>query len=733
MSLFSKRPLALFSLFLSLSSLISFLLASRGTTQAFLWVPLCLFLALSILFLFRRQKKSLLLFCLAVAMLLGALSQALYRDRRHTPLLALDAGAPHSMTATVLGVHSETAKETVYSVSVTSLDGKPETLRLLLRTAEGELDSVSAIDATVTVLSYATPYEYARGYAGTVALTVFTVLEVDSPRGLSAALAELRSFLGERIGRGLSEGSAALYNALLLGNREALTSDVSTAFLRAGLTHTLALSGLHLTVLALLFRRLLSLLRLPNPVSFFLLVLFLGLYGAIAGFPLSLVRAAIMLTIFELGKLLRLFSDSVTSLFVSLALILFLAPGSALDVGLWLSFLATLGILTASELIEKKKRRFLLRLLFAVYESLLFSLLAILSTMLLSVFLFGGVSLVAPLANLAASPIVHLALLLAPLLLLPLPLAPIAEAVADAFLFVARTLGGWRGVYISADYALFLAVLSVFSLFFLVLLLVKVKSKLTFSLSLLSASAILIGVLLGCHLVTKGRDAFLYTKQPSAEYLILRKDGKVSVMIHADTSGAATRLRSALLSLHITEIDTLVLTDCKEESSAQLTVIAAELPVRRLVLFSQREGAGAAASEVLSEADALSIPTETHAYTSQLQDGVSLTVFSRDKEWINGTLLRLEVAGEPILYATPSMLSGMGKEAASAFLRDASLLILAPDPDFEASISYFAVPPHCTVIYSDPDHLPKGSDTGMTRYHPLNTYATFFLPLERAK
>ena len=83
------------------------------------------------------------------------------------------------------------------------------------------------------------------------------------------------------------------------------------------------------------------------------------IYVAITGFSLSVVRAAIMLTSVAITYFIWCDNDSVTALFIAAFLICLISPYSIANVSFLLSFLATFGVLSYSELTflnEREKR-----------------------------------------------------------------------------------------------------------------------------------------------------------------------------------------------------------------------------------------------------------------------------------------------------------------------------------------------------------------------------------------
>ncbi len=161
---------------------------------------------------------------------------------------------------------------------------------------------------------------------------------------LDTKLAGENERLAERLGRAGVEGaSLRLSEALVLGQKKALPREVRHAFNQVGAGHLLALSGMHLGIIygllfALFIRPVLfskwRWLTLPP-----LLLLIWG-YAVLTGMPVSLVRAAIMLSIFTVAAFLQNSMNPLHPLALSALLILLWHPDSLRSVGFQLSFVA---------------------------------------------------------------------------------------------------------------------------------------------------------------------------------------------------------------------------------------------------------------------------------------------------------------------------------------------------------------------------------------------------------
>ena len=146
----------------------------------------------------------------------------------------------------------------------------------------------------------------------------------------------------------LNKESLALLSALTLGDKSYLKPTVKSLYAEVGVSHILALSGMHLGFLVAVFN--LLLLRLcvrhwMRVVGILIVLLFVWCYAFVAGLPPSLVRASTMYSLMLTGSLLGRHGFSLNSLGVSAVVMLLVQPLLIYDVGFCLSFLAMLGIL----------------------------------------------------------------------------------------------------------------------------------------------------------------------------------------------------------------------------------------------------------------------------------------------------------------------------------------------------------------------------------------------------
>lgn len=232
--------------------------------------------------------------------------------------------------------------------------------------------------------------------------------------------------IGRRIDR-LFPRSAALARAFLLGDRSHLSDAERDGYNQSGAGHLLAISGMHVSVLAGFIAWLLDRL-LGRRGSYALTLMLLLFYGALIGFSASLTRAILMFAIYKLAPLAGRSSDAPTRIAAAMLVYLLLRPIAILDAGFILSYSASAGILLLAaplsrlmhidRLLKSKPRngfRALLmnRLPKHLAQALLFSLSAQLATLPAVVHFFGAQPLWSLAANLIAVPLAMFSYVLA--------------------------------------------------------------------------------------------------------------------------------------------------------------------------------------------------------------------------------------------------------------------------------------------------------------------------------
>ncbi len=209
----------------------------------------------------------------------------------------------------------------------------------------------------------------------------------------------------------LPDQSAAVLAALLLADRSMIDSDINAAYSATGTAHLLAISGLHMGLVAGLFfwlcrwlltRREAWIVRLPVR-SLSLLAGFLAacFYGALAGWPLPAVRASMMMAAAVLAWCWSARNEPLHVLLLALGLILLFDPSAIASLSLWLSFLATATILVWGRQVTVRQDSMAERIRMLLWVSLL----ATLATLPLVASVFGRLPLYSLPANMMLVPL----------------------------------------------------------------------------------------------------------------------------------------------------------------------------------------------------------------------------------------------------------------------------------------------------------------------------------------
>ena len=179
------------------------------------------------------------------------------------------------------------------------------------------------------------------------------VLEGKSGSIITYSLLKVKQSFLENIKRVMGEPHAALAGGLVVGEKSALGKELLDDFRVAGLIHIVVLSGYNITIVADSIRRLLSF--LPRNMGIILGGLGIIAFSVLVGGGATVVRSCIMATIALIGTLLRRDYNVGKALFIAAALMLIQNPRILLhDPSFQLSFLATLGLILLSPVIENR-------------------------------------------------------------------------------------------------------------------------------------------------------------------------------------------------------------------------------------------------------------------------------------------------------------------------------------------------------------------------------------------
>ena len=234
-----------------------------------------------------------------------------------------------------------------------------------------------------------------------------------------------RYHIGQRIDITLSQPRSSLYRALLIGDRSQIDDELYETIKRAGILHILAISGMHLGLLAALAfaaiyrlmccsERLLLSIDVRKCALIFTLPL-LALYAFLAGFQPPVVRSLIMTSCLVIGYSATRLHSPLPTLACSALIILLFDPLAVESAAFQLSFAAVASIILITPSLQSlfmntvsTRNDMVKKLFIAIFTLLSVTLAASIGTLPLMLLHFNRLSMVGIAANLLIEPIICL-------------------------------------------------------------------------------------------------------------------------------------------------------------------------------------------------------------------------------------------------------------------------------------------------------------------------------------
>ena len=684
MAIFHRRPLFLCCSVFLLACLTGYFLPSEGRLILFGCVAA---VGALILLIHWARKRNLTAICIIIAALIllfaGLFRSHLWFYGGKTARLTALEGQTVKVTGTVTDRRGSGSYMTSYSVKLTSVNREEaDGLALLTCYYVSDLQPGYDIEADVTVVSleeaagegYDAAVLWGDGYiTGLVseyeAAVTITGEYAENP---SVKIGALRRSLATKLNQ-LTPDAEGLPSALLLGDRSALSDSLRRDFARAGVSHLLAISGLHVTLLFGLLEGLLRLLRIPKKVRALLLLLAASGYLVLLGFPPSATRAVIMLGSVYISYLLSARADPLTSLGLAGALILAVTPCAVADGGFWMSYLATLGLLTVIPAIRRGKdpeadhASFFTRIgttLRLLGSGLLVGLVTMSFTLPIVASAMNEMGILSPLSTLILTPFCG-AILMLSLLSLPFGggfvgalLGGFTEAICQAMERITAWMGSpsWVVISLHHQYVLPIAMGMLFAT--LILLAVKLpnRRKWVIALPLLIGWTAIGGVLCAHSLSSEGDVTVSFIQPSSASDMLVLTEGNEAVICDL-SNGSLTAMNTAVREAErcgATEIAVLMLTHYHSRTTGTLSAILSRETVRALwlpvpdtedeyfLLLSYLEKAEAAGvpvhlygeGEVLSLFGGCAVALDTDTMSRSVQPVLLLSLGTKDNQLV---------------------------------------------------------------------------------------------------
>ena len=377
-----------------------------------------LFAAVFLLFLFKqhRQRPNFVLSLIATAAAFAVFAVAMHLFV--LPTERYDSGT-YTVTGNVESFLTKSNGRFYYKLHVTHIDEPVQDVDFSVRLSHSEAFPAEIGD-TVTCEAKFFAFEDSLGLsprtswlADNMVLSAY-VTDYESvqvtpaeKRPFSYYVNQIRTHFHNLILENYPKTEGSVLSAMLLGLRDDMETELVSAYKKAGASHILAISGVHMAILTQFTLGFLGLLGLKRRPAALVSAVFTLLFMFVSGLSASVVRSGIMQLILLFGILLGRQAEPLNSLAVAVLTMSLLNPFCAGDVSLLFSFSATLGIIllapritkAVTKNIRKPQRKAHLAKLVSAFSV---SLSAVLFTAPLQLYLYGTVQFVSVLTSLLA-------------------------------------------------------------------------------------------------------------------------------------------------------------------------------------------------------------------------------------------------------------------------------------------------------------------------------------------
>ena len=230
-------------------------------------------------------------------------------------------------------------------------------------------------------------------------------ITIKSKQGFSLKRTVLgyRDKINNKISSVLPDENGAVVTAMLFGDKSGLGDDVKTSLFRCGIGHAMAVSGMHLVLVTSVIAAMIKKIRISGLYKFILIEISIVLFVIFTGMSISVIRAAIMLTLIYGAVIFNRQTDTLNSLCIAFFVLTLPAPYLIKNSSFILSVAGTFGIGVFAPFVTKdmKEDGFLQRL----KKKLAVMLCVSVSVFPFSAAYFDETSIVAPISNIVVIPV----------------------------------------------------------------------------------------------------------------------------------------------------------------------------------------------------------------------------------------------------------------------------------------------------------------------------------------
>lgn len=240
----------------------------------------------------------------------------------------------------------------------------------------------------------------------------------------------VRAYMLDSVNRNFEYGDRGVAAALLFGDRSAISSTLKENFSSSGLSHVLAISGLHFSVIAGIIGFILAKVPVSEVVRAGIRFLIMLFYAGVCEFSPSVVRALVMISLRDLATVTGRRYDLLSAFSFAGALTLIIAPERIVDLSFLMSYSAIFGII----FLYKNVKRLFGVLPRAVGDFIALSLSVNITLLPVMAESFGATSVIFLVSNALVLPLMTVGYVLLLLTLIPGMIGSLISSLATLFI-----------------------------------------------------------------------------------------------------------------------------------------------------------------------------------------------------------------------------------------------------------------------------------------------------------
>lgn len=379
-----------------------------------------------------------------VALIICGLSFLLFQNINVDRARAYFPGE-HSVIAFVCEIPVKDTENTFYSLKTTEIDGKKSVHKVYFTDYGSKYDFSLYDTVSFKKTQFEKPENIYKSFLSEkmfLGITDFESLDVlfRQRADIIFHILKFKEKCTEKIKIYLPNNEAGVLSGMLFGDKTDLEDEIYSSFKVAGVSHLLAVSGLHTSLWCGVLYAILKLFKVKEKAISIISLVFLFLLCVVSAFSPSVLRASFMMALVLIAPLFKRQADALNSLGFAFGIMILSNVYILYSVGFNLSVAATAGVILSGVFGRTKeehhtgKKRFFGK--FAVYIKSAFStsLFATVFTLPFCAYYFGSCSVIAPITN---------------ILCLRLAFASLVSGLASVILsFLPFGIGGFLSYYL---------------------------------------------------------------------------------------------------------------------------------------------------------------------------------------------------------------------------------------------------------------------------------------------